>query len=171
LWTLSPEDKNKPKLFYDAKFNQAGSVFSPDGKWIAYASQEVGGAAQWGIYVQPFPPTGAKYQISDTGGVWPIWSPNGNELFYRLNTAMNVANLKAVRITTNPVLAFSSESTLPIRDFLVFINYRDYDIMPNGREFLMVFPGNQITSSETPRPQIDVVLNWLEELKQRVPVK
>src|SRR5262249_10993740 len=150
---------------------QAGSVFSPDGKWIAYASQEVGGTAQWGIYVQPFPPTGAKYQISDTGGLWPIWSPNGNELFYRLSTASNVMSLNAIKITTNPVPVFSSENTLPIRDFLVFTNYRDYDIMPNGREFLMVFPGNQITSRETPRAQIHVVLNWFTELQQRVPVK
>ena len=169
LWTLSSEDKNKPKLFYDAKDNQFGSVFSPDGKWIAYASNEAGGL-QFRIYVQPFPPTGAKYQISSSGGAWPIWSPTGNELFYRLNSALNVSQLNAVTITTKPVPAFSSEKILQIRDFLAFINYRDYDIMPNGREFLMMLPVNQTTSRETP-PRIHVVLNWFEELKQRVPAQ
>src|SRR5262249_10273008 len=170
LWTLSGEDNGKPKLFYDARGNQAGSVFSPDGKWVAYASNEVRGS-QLEIYLQPFPPTGVKYQITNTGGAWPIWSPNGNELFYRLTPVMNRSQLKAVTITTRPAPAFSSEKTLPIRDFLAFVNYRDYDIMPYGRGFLMILPANQTTSGETPRPRIHVVLNWLEELKQRVPLK
>ena len=73
-------------------------------------------------------------------------------------------------ITTKPVPAFSSEKMLNIRDFPVFINYRDYDILPNGREFLMVLPANEATSRET-RQRIHVVVNWFSELQQRVPVK
>jgi hypothetical protein len=100
-----------------------------------------------------------------------VWSPNGKELFYRLSLLSGAApKLNAVAITTNPVPAFTSEESLKIRDFLVFINYRDYDIMPNGREFVMEVSANQTATSAPPRPKIDTVLNWFEELKTRVPV-
>jgi hypothetical protein len=99
-----------------------------------------------------------------------VWALSGGELFYRLNlVSTNVPKLNAVTITTKPVPAFSSENALPLRDFLVFTNYRDYDITPSGREFLMVFPVNQTLQREPPRPRIQVVLNWFEELKSRVP--
>jgi Tol biopolymer transport system component len=170
LWTLSRE-KGKPELFYDAVVgNLAGSAFSPDGKWVAYASYEGG---QFGIYVQPFPPTGAKYQVSHTGGAWPVWSPNGSELFYRVNAANGqVAKMSAVTITTKPFPAFSSETVLPIRNFLSFQFYRDYDPMPNGREFVTVSPTTTPTVSREPlSPRFQIVLNWFGELQERVPVK
>ncbi|MBI4472059.1 MAG: PD40 domain-containing protein, partial [Acidobacteria bacterium] len=169
LWTLSMDSKDKPALFYDiAASNQFGSVFSRDGAWVAYASNE-GPDQQFGIYVQPFPPTGVKYQISQSGGAWPVWSPNGDELFYRLNFATNtIPTINAVTITTKPVPAFSSERNLPIKGFMGFVNFRDYDIMPNAREFVMLFPAAASAPEETPRPKIQVVLNWHEELKARV---
>jgi serine/threonine-protein kinase len=173
LWTLAMDDANKkPKLFYDVpSSNEFGSVFSPDGKWLAYASNE-GSDVQFGIYVQPYPPTGVKYQISRSGGAWPVWSPNGNELFYRLSNVVNSApKINAVTISTKPVPAFTSEKELTIQGFLPVTNYREYDIMPNGKEFIMVFPVAQQTSAPPSLPSIHVVLNWFEELKQRVPAR
>ena len=175
LWTVSIDKREEPILFYDVRnSNQFGSIFSPDGKWIAYASSEGTNAAVFGIYVQPFPPSGVKYEISRTGGAWPVWSPTGDELFYRLNVLINsgVPRFNAVRIATKPAPAFTSEQTLPIQGFLMYQNYRDYDIFPNGRELVVLIPASQSrTSPEPARIKIRAVLNWVEELKERVSVR
>src|SRR5262249_39302154 len=127
------------------------------------------------IYVQPYPPTGVKYQISRSGGAWPIWASNGSELIYRLsNAATNAtaAKLNSVTISTNPVPAFTSEKELSITGFVPVTNFREYDMLPNGKEFVMVFPAAQRTaSSALAPPSIHVVVNWFEELKSRVPTR
>jgi serine/threonine-protein kinase len=167
LWTLAiDEAEKKPKLFYDLPTsNEFGSVFSPDGKWIAYASNAEN---QFGIYVQPYPPTGVKYQISRSGGAWPVWSPNGSELIYRLNVGNATPKMNAVTITTKPVPAFTSEKELSMQGFVPVANYREYDILPNGKEFVMVFPVGQQASAPPQQPSIHIVLNFAEELKTRV---
>ena len=80
IWTLSRDSGAQPEVFVDEPgFNQRGSVFSPDGKWLAYHSTESGGAE---VYVQPFPATGAKHRITQQSGASSLWAPDGNELFY-----------------------------------------------------------------------------------------
>ena len=175
IWTLPLDGKErKPELFYDLPTsNEFGSVFSPDGKWIAYASNagpdENSPATRFAIYVQPYPKTGAKYEIAQSGGAWPIWSSKGSELLYRLNvTEGGAAKLNAVAITTDPVPTFTSEKTLPIQGFQPVVNYREYDGLPNGGALVMVFPATQASAVTPPSPKIHSVLNWTEELKARV---
>ena len=173
IWTLSPD--GEAESLYDIPGRREGPEFSPDGKWLAYHSGDTGPASD--IYVEPFPPTGAQRRISQEGGNHPLWSRDGSELFYR-RTVRSVGGtlqgrligqgaLKSVDIATEPDFTFGNEKTLPMEGFIVVGSYRDYDITPDGRQFLMVFPATQAESSA--RPQINIVLNWFEELKARVP--
>ena len=170
LWTLSLDGGDQPELFYDVNDSrQAGTSFSPDGRWVAYVSNEE--SPLYGIYVQPFPPTGVIYPVVEEGGVFPLWSPDGRELFYRRSIAGGgPAQLVGMDIETEPGFAFGVEQVLPIRGFRAVPNLRDYDIMPDGDQFLVVFPTDRTDSVESAGPQVNIVLNWFEELKERVPV-
>ena len=123
------------------------------------------------IYVEPFPPTGARWRISQEGGNFPLWSPDASALFYRRSGgSTSPRRLQSVDVKTAPDFTFGNERTLPIERFLIFSFYRDYDITPDGQRFVMVFPEGQAEPGESSRGRIEVVLNWFEELKRLVPV-
>jgi eukaryotic-like serine/threonine-protein kinase len=146
------------------------SSLSPDGKWIAYSSTEVGNRAE--IFVQPYPPTGAKYQISTEGGRMPLWARNGQRLYYWANFKQQLA---AVDIQTQLPFTIGNRTVLPISGVYApgFLGVRNYDVTPDGKQFVVVtFP--ETRSREGTRPaaaRIEGVLNWFEELKARVPPK
>ncbi len=98
-----------------------------------------------------------------------MWSPEGSELFYRTAAGSGGITLRSVDIVTQPAFAFSNEQTLPVEGFNVVGFYRDYDMSPDGERLLMVFPADQ-ADSVAGTEQINIVLNWFEELKERVPV-
>jgi len=164
VWIFSLKDK-KATVFAQApsKFI-ARSAFSPDGRWLAYQSTETGNYRVW---VQPFPSTGARYPIVEGGQ--PFWSPDGKELFYNAGPGVNAA----VNITTRPNFAFSD--SMPVPRGLTNrspIGYpRNSDITPDGKHFIGVIPAEQTQSGSPAAPQIQVVLNWFEDLKRRVSVK
>ena len=169
IWTLSLDSGAGPEAFAaEPVSQQMGSAFSRDGKWIAYSSSPRAAAAESELYVQPFPPTGDEYEITRDTGVFPVWSPDGSELFYRPTGTINT--LKMVGISTEPAVRFRGEQVLPIRDFIVTGSYRDYDITPDGEKFIVVMPALQEGSEAPNTYHINVVLNWFEELKERVPV-
>jgi Tol biopolymer transport system component len=168
IWTLSVDDREIQSLYDTPGAMYMGTELSPNGEWLAYGAgptpQEVD------IYVEPFPPTGARRRISQNFGYWPLWSPGGNELFYRPGADTGDITLRSVDIVTEPAFSFSNEQTLPIEGFNVTRGYRDYDMSPDGERLLMVFPADQADPGEPARDQINIVLNWFEELKERVPV-
>ena len=159
IWVLRLSDR-KAQPFLQTQFNEAAPQFSSDGHWLAYASDESGRKE---IYVQPYPGPGGKWQISTEGGVEPLWNRNGRELFYRSGKKM-----MAVEIATKPSFSAGTPKMLFEGEYqsLLTISTPNYDVSPDGQRFLMLKPAEQTQTAPT---QINVVLNWFEELKQKVP--
>jgi Tol biopolymer transport system component len=159
IWVLRMGDR-KAQPFIRTPFNESVPRFSPDGRWLAYVSNESGRNE---IYVQPYPGPGGKWQISTEGGTEPVWNPNGLELFYR-----NGDKMMAVDIATQPSFAAGKDRMLFEGPYEPApITNPNYDVSPDGQRFLMLKPTEQAGAAPT---QIIVVQNWLEELKQKVPV-
>ena len=138
-------------------------MFSPDGQWLAFASNKSGRNE---IYVRPYPAAGAQeYTISTDGGTEPVWAPGGHELFYRHgNDMMSVAvsTASGSLIAGRPVRLFTGQFAL---DNSTTQTMAAYDISRDGKRFLML---KSVSTSQT-TPPVSVVLNWTEELKRRVP--
>ena len=160
VWVLPLEGERQPRPFLRTPFNEASPVFSPDNRWLAYGSGESGRRE---IYVQPFPGPGGKSQISTEGGTEPVWPRNGRELFYR-----NGERMMAVEITTEPTFSAGSPRLLfEGRQFSFSAGFgANYDVTSDGQRFVMMQASEQQQEAAT---QINVVLNWFEELKRRVP--
>jgi serine/threonine-protein kinase len=158
IWTLRLSDR-KPQVLLQTPFNEGTPTFSSDGRWLAYVSDESG---RYEVYVQPYPGPGAKWQISTEGGTEPVWNPNERELFYRQGD-----KLMAVEVATQPAFSAGKPRMLFERQYApsATATSRNYDVSPDGQRFLMV----KTLEQEPPISQINVVLNWFEELKQKVP--
>jgi Tol biopolymer transport system component len=159
LATLTGDRKSTPWL--QTPFDETYPLFSPDGKWIAYVSNESG---RFEIYVRPASGTGGKWQISTEGGQADQWNPNGKELFYQ-----NGDKMYAVDIKTEPTFSAGSPHLLFEGTYEKQPGVgANYNVSPDGQRFLMIKPGGVRQEGAT---QINVVLNWFEELKAKVPVK
>jgi serine/threonine-protein kinase len=168
LAAFSLPDKKETPFGGIQSRNPPAATFSPDGRWVAYSAGE--SIAQGGsLFVQPFPTTGAKYQVSETGGIHPMWSLDGKELFY----GAGVGQFVAVSVTTQPTFTFGNPVPLLPRFFDSGAGFeRNSDITLDGKRFIGVVPAGQNAAAAAPvAPQIQVVLNWFEELKARVPTK
>jgi serine/threonine protein kinase len=157
IWILDKSGRADP--FFESPANDRMAVFSPDGQWIAYVSDQSG---QDEVYVRPYPRTVGARRLSTNGGRSPLWNRDGNELFYREGKKM-----MSVAIETTPVFSHRNPVELFSGEYVAGATFTTYDIHPDGDRFLMVAPGESETTSET--PQINVVLNWSEEVKERVP--
>ncbi len=156
LWVLPLFGDRKPIPFLQTPFNEVHGQFSPNGRWIAYGSDESGNQE---VYVQPFPAAGAKLQISIEGGVQPKWSQDGKELFY---TTMD-RKLMAVKVNSN---SSKFEAGVPEALFQTRIpdltNARNrYVVSRDGQRFLI----NTVVEGAGTAP-ITVVLNWTAGLKR-----
>jgi serine/threonine-protein kinase len=159
LWVLNLANR-KALPFLKTPFEETAPKFSPDGSWLAYSSDESG---QREIYIQPFPGPGGKRQISTEGGQEPVWNPRGGELFYRSgNKVMTVdIEMESGFSAGNPRMLFEGRY-LPTAASFPF-----YDVSPDGERFLMLKPVERASAPT----QIHVVLNWHQELLEKVPVK
>jgi serine/threonine-protein kinase len=159
IWIQSVKDPKQRSLFLGTPATEGASRFSPDGRWIAYVSDESGRPE---IYVQPYPGPGGKWQISTDGGIEPVWNSNGRELFYRIGNRM-----MAVPVTSQPTFSAGRPTMLFEGEYLASIFPLagiTYDVTRDGQRFLMV------KEQAAPPARINVVVNWFEELKRLVPI-
>jgi serine/threonine-protein kinase len=158
---LPLEGEKEPEFIIASPAMECCPKFSPDGKWLAYVSDETGTLQ---VYVRPFPGPEVKWLISDEneGGAQPVWSPDGTELFYRSGNRTMVVSIRTQGQTLTagtPKVLFEgqyvSHSQPP--------GFQYYDISPDGKQFLML---KEDTAQD--QAQINVILNWFEELKRLV---
>jgi serine/threonine-protein kinase len=151
-WIMPIDGDRKPQLLQK---NANATHFSPDGHWIAYEGSDSGHTE---IYVQPFQGPGGRIQISTEGGIEPVWSRDGRELFY-----MNGDKTMAVDVQTKPAFSAGSPRVLFRGRYQESPNsVSAYDISLDGKQLLKIQP----TSPDQARSQINVVINWFEELKR-----
>jgi Tol biopolymer transport system component len=150
----------EPSPWLATPFREYRPELSPDGKWLLYLSDESG---QFEVYLQPFPGPGPRNQVSTAGGAEPSWSRDGREILYREKRDVVAVSFDAGAeppvgrprrlIEGGPYRASGSLN-------------RFYDASPEGRHFAMLALQGQMSLTE-----LRVVLNWLEELKERVPTE
>jgi eukaryotic-like serine/threonine-protein kinase len=150
-----------PEPLIETMFGEIDSRVSPNGRWVAYQSNESGMPQ---IYVRPFPNVDAgRWQASTNGGTRPVWARNGRELFYQTNGA-----LMAVTVRTTDAI-FSAGNPMKLFDVAPYyfgIAGQTFDVSADGQKFLMI---KNAAASES--PGLIVVEHWTEELKARVPTK
>jgi Tol biopolymer transport system component len=147
----------QPRAFLNTKFREGAPTFSPDGRWIAYVSDKSGRNE---VYMRPFQESGEEWTISTDGGNEPVWARNAALLFYRHDDAMMVVDV----VTAPTVSAGKPRRLFEKRYQRSQAFWPNYDVTADGKRFLMIKRAEQ-----TAPTHINVVLNWGEELKQRVP--
>ena len=158
LWVLPVSGDKKPFPFLKTPFDERDSQFSPDGKWIAYQSNESG---RFEIYVLPFPGPGEKFQISSDGGAQPRWNRNGTEVFYVSLDSKLMAT--PVKLSSN---GQSLETGTPVALFPVRIAggpllaayKQQYAESSDGQRFLV-----NLAADEGAASPITLILNWSPE--------
>ena len=164
IWVLPiGEGKAAPHPWLNTRFSEAHPDWSPDGRWIAYDSNESGRPE---VYVQPYPGPGARYAVSRDGGSSLAWARDGRELFYLAPGPDGQVTMMAAPVTTTPGFSSGTPRKLFQGHFLASASSRAYDVAADGRRFVMVQPREQ---APMPVAQIVVVQNWFEELKLKVP--
>jgi len=162
IWTVGVRGDHKDQIVAVAGSNQMDPTLSPDGRWLAFSSEGEAGESIMNVFVQPFPANGAKYQISRNGGDMPVWSPDGQRLFFRKPISRR---LVSVRIRTQPSFSVDDAVALGV-DGLV--TDAGYDLVP-GRGFVVPVPvGQRETPGRGSSHRIDVVLNSFEGIQRAV---
>ncbi len=158
IWYLPLQAGAKAKVFLRTPADEEDGVFSPDGKWVAYESNE-NGPSDFEVFVAPFPPNGSKWQVSTNGGYWPLWGRDGHELFF-----ISGGELMAAKVIPGASFQFQGPQPLfpiqPPEDDITATE--DYSVFPGGQKFLL----NQLVNTGANLP-ITAVTNWAEELRRR----
>ncbi len=157
LWVLPIDGDREPQPFLQTPFTEVQAAFSPNGRWIAYASNESG---RFEVYVRPYPGPGGKWQVSREGGKDPVWAPDGSRIYFR-----NGSKMMGVSVTTGDVF---SASTPEVVFEGAYYNQtgRQWDLSPDGTRFLMMTTSG---IEEQGAPKFHVITNWFTELEQLVP--
>jgi Tol biopolymer transport system component len=165
IWVVPMQGERKPHLFIESRFQLWHPDLSPDGRWLAYVSNESG---TYEVYVQSYPGPGEKIRISPAGGLDPIWNTNGRELLYRSFTSdgqqlfLSVAVSSLVPFRTDPPKLMFQAKAL---EYDTSAPERSWDVSADAKRFLLVRVG---PITDKPVTTMQVVLNWTEDLKRLV---
>jgi serine/threonine-protein kinase len=166
---LSIKGSFQPKRLIEGKNSVEAPQISPDGKWLAYDSDQSGHNE---VYVRPFPDVNKEGGgiVSTDGGYGPLWSPDGREIFYR-----NGESVMVVAVGKGPIFEPGKPEVLFKGKYFSknqsTASYPVWDVSPDGKRFLMVKETGSAASTAGGARKIIVVMNWLEELKKQVPLK
>jgi Tol biopolymer transport system component len=173
IWTVPIEDRGDelhagtPEPFLESQFIDTTPAFSPDGRWLAYQSNESGSNE---VYVRPFPASasgqGSRWQVSNTGGTSPKWSRNGRELMYQAGDQIMAVNYTVsgdAFVADKPqvwIAALGGANTITLASV--------WDLAPDGTRVLVVTPA----AAETTKAEHHVVFlqNFFDELRRKVPL-
>ncbi len=154
IWILPVSPPGPPQPFLETRFREGQPQFSPDGRWMAYVSDE---SRRNEVYVAPFPNAGRKWQISNGGGSEPFWRADGKELFYLGEDNM----IRAVEVDGRSE-AFTVGTVKPLFRASVARRVSSYDVTPDGQRFLLIYQQQE----QNPNP-VSLLMNWPEMLKKR----
>ena len=158
LFVLPLEGDRKPELFLRTPFGESEAAFSPDGRWVAYNSNESGSSE---VYVRPFPAGAGKWQISIDGGVYPRWAGQGRELFYRKDNALMLVSYRSdgdTFVAETPRKLFEG----PFLSLSVGgMTLADYDVAPDGKRFVMMQGEEHVQEMK-----VTFVFNWFDDLRR-----
>jgi len=159
LWTVQLRGEPAPTRYFANGFNLAHPTLSPDGRWMAYDSDESGRVE---VYAQSFPdPSVRRWKVSPANGSEPMWTRGGRELVYRKGDSVMAVSVDLQQGRSGPPVALFG-GRYP--DSPGWTRPRSYDVSPDGERFLLIkLPPEQA------RPRINVVLNWFDELRAKVP--
>jgi Tol biopolymer transport system component/tRNA A-37 threonylcarbamoyl transferase component Bud32 len=170
LWTMPLESDStglqpgKPEIFLQTPADERAPSFSPDGRWMAYASTESG---TFQVYVRAFPDKGGKWQISNSGGTYPMWSRTGHELFFEtLDNRILVASYteKGDSFMADKPRAWSEKQLGGIVNTV-----KNIDLAPDGKRIVALMPV-ETAEAQKAQSQVTFLMNFSDELRRKAPI-
>jgi Tol biopolymer transport system component len=155
IWMLEVDGERQARPFLQTPFVEGGASFSPDGRWVAYFSNESG---RFEVYVRPFPGPGRQWQVSTEGGAWPHWTRGGREIVYQ--GAEGELTAVPVEVRGDTLVVGAVEPLFKIRPAGPEVHF---DVTADGQRFLVREPvAEQVTA-----PPLSVLVNWPAALERR----
>ena len=152
IWLIAADGSGEPLPVATTSAQESGAVFSPDGRWLAYQSD---GTGRPEVYLVSFPELGGERQVSEGGGTFPRWAPQGDELFY----------LSGETLMSRAVSTLAGDLTLGVaRPLFEYPRVLEFDVAPDGQRFVL-----RSVNEDAMTREIRVVFNWFEELERLVP--
>ena len=164
LWAVAPGEEPVP--FFESEASERFATFSPDGRWVAYTSNQSGREE---VYVRPYPGPEPAFLVSGGGGSHPAWSPDGRTLFF-LAPGNGERVMMSVDVDSGDT--FRAGRATPLIDpwpYGTFAPSRGYDVMPDGSFLIYQDADTEDIGDAVEADELHIVLNWFNELQERVP--
>jgi serine/threonine-protein kinase len=157
----------KAELFVGTPFLEVLPAFSPDGRWLAYQSNESG---TFEVYVRPFPGPGGRWQISTGGGLFPVWSRDGRELLFEtMDQRVMAVSYTVIHQTGGDSFAAGKPHVWTEVRLRSLATPSNYDLAPDGKRLAAMLPDD--ASGDKPHTHLTFLLNFFDELRRRAPAK